>query len=325
MKTKILLAVCLVLASISAAKALNGVGTVILHHQGNVTVYWGNDIQDAVDASAKGDTLYLSEGTFKGFSVSHGITVIGSGMNTIVNGLITISGDEVKTSLDNYEFSGLNLPAYRDNYSSLQSNIKIKGYIKGFRMSQCSMVILRLTDDCKQFEDVEINMSSISDIIELSPAAKNVTIMNSLINWISNTTEFNNMVSLCHCNVRRSNGNIDHPIIFYGCIISEAEYATLLNCLYYTSYGVLQESWTGSLDRLYNQWNDVTKYPYSDEELRESGYICSDNTLVGATGGETPYTLELIAPHVTDHKIDVDNVSRTVKVTLKMSGDAKNN
>ena len=65
--------------------------------------------------------------------------------------------------------------------------------------------------------------------------------------------------------------------------------------------------------------------PYSDEELREKGYISSDGSVVGITGGPSPYTLTLAGPQVIDHKIDVDNVNRTVKVTLQMSGNSNGN
>ena len=64
---------------------------------------------------------------------------------------------------------------------------------------------------------------------------------------------------------------------------------------------------------------------YSDEELKTKGYIGTDGTVIGITGGYAPYTLELFAPHIAEHKIEVDDVNKTLKVTLKMGGDETNN
>ena len=79
-------------------------GTIALHHEGKVTIYDSGNIQSAVDASVKGDTLYLSEGTFGGFTITKGAVVIGSGQSTLISGDITISGNGTEEN-DGFVFS----------------------------------------------------------------------------------------------------------------------------------------------------------------------------------------------------------------------------
>ena len=97
MKKKMFLTVCFVVLGMLSVKAQQSI--IALHHEGNVTIYAGAKTQEAMDASVKGDTPYLSEGTFAGFNVTHGIVVLGSGENTVVSGNITITGNEEKKDL----------------------------------------------------------------------------------------------------------------------------------------------------------------------------------------------------------------------------------
>lgn len=62
MKKKLFLMACLAVWGVQMSNAQSG--TIALHHEGKVTIYDSGNIQSAVDASVKGDTLYLSEGTF---------------------------------------------------------------------------------------------------------------------------------------------------------------------------------------------------------------------------------------------------------------------
>ena len=104
MKQKMILTVCLAVLGMLGVKAQQSI--IALHHEGNVTIFAGAKTQEAMDASVKGDTLYLSEGTFAGFNVTHGIVVLGSGEKTVVSGNITITGNDEKKDLGGYVFSG---------------------------------------------------------------------------------------------------------------------------------------------------------------------------------------------------------------------------
>ena len=62
----------------------------LLHHNGKVTLYDAEDIENAIKATADGDTLYLSEGQFAGFTITKKITVRGSGQMTRIGGDIVV-------------------------------------------------------------------------------------------------------------------------------------------------------------------------------------------------------------------------------------------
>lgn len=321
MKTRILLAVCLALAGISAVSAQNGVGTVLLHHEGNVTVYWGNRMQEAVNASVKGDTLYLSKGIFTGFDVPHGIVVIGSGEETIVTENITITGNDENKDLGGYVFSGLNL----------LKDFVVKDGLNGFRMNQCQMNSFDIQQENKAIEDAEISMSFIKHHLQLRSSVQGLVVTNSKIYAAYNGGNVPNTTTFHYCNVGYNNNNGNSTLgdsgnnTFYNSIVERPGTATCINSLYYSCDGTILNSWNDLEFNVFYKSTDMNS-PFSDEELREKGYISSDgSSVVGITGGPSPYTLTLAGPQVIDHKIDVDNVSRTVKVTLQMSGNSNGN
>ena len=68
------------------------ISKVALQHRGAVTLYDTDQIQIAIDNSVDGDTIFLNEGEFPGFTVNKKIAVIGKGNGeTKVTGNITIA------------------------------------------------------------------------------------------------------------------------------------------------------------------------------------------------------------------------------------------
>lgn len=60
MKKTILLSVCLFVASLSTFGA--SLSSIMLQHNGSVTMYESDKMATAIGAAVKGDTIYLSEG-----------------------------------------------------------------------------------------------------------------------------------------------------------------------------------------------------------------------------------------------------------------------
>ena len=65
--------------------------------------------------------------------------------------------------------------------------------------------------------------------------------------------------------------------------------------------------------------NDMAECPYDAATLVSKGFIGNDGTAVGCLGGTTPYTLELAGPKVTESTIQLDNDTKQLSVTLKVS------
>ena len=109
MKTRTLLLLTVLTLSCIQAKA-DLAPTVMLHRGGEVKTYMYYEVQKAVDDAVDGDTIYLSEGTFRPFNVNKRILVRGAGPTTLIEGscIIDISGTQKLTMpvLDAITFSG---------------------------------------------------------------------------------------------------------------------------------------------------------------------------------------------------------------------------
>lgn len=164
MKQKMILTACLAVLGMLSVKAQQSI--IALHHQGNVTIFAGGELQEAMDASVKGDTLYLSEGTFAGFNVTHGIVVLGSGEKTVVSGNITITGNDEKKDLGGYVFSGLNL----------LHDFVVNDSVNGFRMSQCQMTNFTVNEG-KFLDAAEIVMSYIRGTLTVQTTVQGLDVI----------------------------------------------------------------------------------------------------------------------------------------------------
>ena len=67
------------------------ISKALLDHNGNVTLFDGNDMQAAVDAAVDGDIIYLSLGTFKPFTINKMISIRGIGENSVIDGDVEIA------------------------------------------------------------------------------------------------------------------------------------------------------------------------------------------------------------------------------------------
>ena len=321
MKKKLFLMACLAVVGILRVKAQQSI--IALHHEGNVTIYAGAKTQEAMDASVKGDTLYLSEGTFSGFNVTHGIVVLGSGEKTVVSGNITITGNEEKKDLGGYVFSGMNL----------LYDIIVNDSVNGLRISQCQMRNFEVIDDAKtNLDNAEIVMCYIRGGLIAGGSEESLTVVSSKIwtvRWGGNT---DGAITFNHCNVYYAQDDetfseSDTRNIYSNCIIFQALGSTVMNSIIkqvYSKYsnnrglkGNIENTFVNNIS-----FDDKMNCSLTDDSLHKAGYFGNDGTVVGITGGDIPYTLELAAPHVVDHKVDVDNVNRKMTVTLKMAHEA---
>lgn len=324
-----ILTVCLAVLGMLSVKAQQSI--IALHHQGNVTIFAGAKTQEAMDASVKGDTLYLSEGTFAGFNVTHGIVVLGSGEKTVVSGNITITGNDEKKDLGGYVFSGLNM---------LQDFV-VNDSVNGLRLGQCQMTNFAVNEGMFLDSGV-IMLSFIKGTLLLQSSIYGLDIISSKIVDVKYGGNTSGAVSLTHCNIGREthldpsydNDYAKHPNthnnIYNNCIVGEVRYSTFVNSIY--NFGQAEYYGMHSGEYFFATLRDSKQINFTfdgnmncsltDEELKTAGFLGNDGTVVGITGGDVPYTLELAAPHVVDHKVEVDNVNRKMTVTLKMAHDA---
>ena len=314
MKKKMFMMLCLTIMGMQVMMAQQSI--IALHHEGKVTIFSGSKTQEAMDASVKGDTLYLSEGTFAGWNVTHGIVVLGSGERTVVSGNITITGNDEKKDLGGYVFSGLNLI----------HNFVVNDSVNGFKMTQCQMNNFSIIDGAF-FDAGEIVMCHIKNVLELNGKEYGLDVISSKVRYFDFGGVNQGSVSFNHCNVESSVLHDYYPEttndnFFHNCIVAWIRYSTWNNCLaagieevyvFHTAKDCYKDTFT---------FDDKLNCSLPDDTLKARGYLGDDGTVVGITGGEIPYTLELATPHIADHKVDVDNVNRKLTVTLKMAHEA---
>ena len=308
MKKILFSVVCLMMVGMQSVKAQ--VAIAALHHNNAVTIYAAAQIQEAIDAAEPGDTLYLSEGIFGGFTVAKPIAIIGAGQTTQISSDVTI-GQSGVTLETGFLLSGVNL---------LQ-NLNFKYTIDGVRIMQCMIdgncdFSSNYTSD--SFSNIEILMSYIKGYIDVSSKIQGITVVGSKIWLVHYGTAGEGGSTFLNCNIgstsSENNGNNNN---FVNCIIGTLYRGVFSNCLYsdYRSgYGAVtsncyQDDFT---------MPDNLDSPYTDEELRTKGYLGTDNTVVGITGGQAPFSLVMPVVQVTEHSLEVNQAERKLRVSLKL-------
>lgn len=310
MKKILLSVVCLVVVGIQSVQAQ--VAICALHHNNSVKIYPGSEIQTAVNDAVQGDTLYLSEGVFGGFTVAKPIAIIGTGQTTGISTDITIGNSDTPTE------TGLLLSCLK-----ILQNANFRYIVDGVRISQCKIV-----GDCDfdrsstaSFSNIEIMMTQICGELHSTQKIQGLTVYGSKIQSISHSASSmdNGNVSFYNSNIG-STGENGGRNTYTNCIINKIAYGVCLNCLYNSAVSVTYSQYR-TLTNCYQstfEMDEELNTPFSDEELRQAGYLGIDGTVVGITGGDVPYTLVSSGLQVTEHNLEVDNVEKKLKVTLTL-------
>lgn len=316
MKKILISMVCIMMMGIQSVNAQ--IGIAVLHHEGNSTVFKEYSVAEAITAAVDGDTLYLSEGHFKGgFTINKAIHVIGSGQGTLIDGNITISFENNPT-LSGYLLTGL----------YVKGNIVVNKAVKGLGISQCQFTSFgnsNLNSTTSSYKITELYM-------ERCYCSGNVYLniveggsFNACKIYSINSINTSGQSSFNHCNVRGLTSG-DFSCYFINCIYGNAATTANVwqNCLC-TNSGTK----VSNVSTCENCWdtnggstlNDNLVSIRTDEQLQSSGYIATDGTVIGITGGETPYTLELATPKVVEHNIEVDKANKKLNVTLTVGNE----
>ena len=300
MKKILLSVVCLVVLGIQSVQAQ--VAIAALHHNDSVKIYSSNAIQSAVDDAVAGDTIYLSEGIFAGFTVRKPIAIIGAGQTTIISTWISL-GDYDTTIESGLLLSGLNI---------IQS-VGFYGVINGARIMQC-----KINDTCgfdsssnTSIDNIDIIMSQIGTLAP-NEYVKGLTVVASKIAYISSGGADEGSVTILNCNIAEDSS---YNTNFVNCIIPNLGASVYTNCLYINSSSgsVIHDCYQNDFTL-----DDDLNCSLTDEQLKTAGFLGPNGTWVGITGGEVKFSLVTPVAQVVDHSLEVDQVERKLKVTLKL-------
>ena len=327
MKKQLIMMACMLMASIAAFAGTKA--KILLQHEGGVKVYDSNQMTLALTDAVKGDTLFLSEGTFAGFDLTKEVMIRGCGKTTIITGAVKIA------VAGNPTFSAPLLDALKIDNS--------------FTVSQpCNKLHIRkcwITGDISfsaKSEDVLIdrcsNINSNFKKFTMSSNIVSMTVMNSFIDYLYSNGVTGNVVTFINCNIRSRYSDIAEQT-FINCIFGYGGYETssssssskLTNCtLLYCLYDAYSYGCSNS-----NVGNSILQSCYgvnsggnlltdrSKDDLLANGYLGNDGTIVGIYGGNTPYVVDMLpaAPKVTDSSVKLDLENKKLNVSLKVTAE----
>jgi len=316
--TMVLACFALVSMAVSAQTA-----KIALQHNGNVTLYDADKMTDAMTAAADGDTLYLNEGTFGGdVTITKKVSIIGSGAATILDGAVKISIPDTPT-----------LTAHLLDALNIQKSITVTLPVNDLKIRKCQFV--GMSFDAK-VEGVTFDRcyhrGGTDSPFRLSSNVKQMNAINSKFWYITGNAEYAGDANFVNCNIYEIYNSYSSygRATYMNCIIREWQYSgssyhsnttTYVNCLcgrdYFTN-SVNQNCWNyGNTNILGNG----TNCSLTDDQLKSNNYLGTDGTVVGITGGSTPFTLVPSVPKVSEYTIKVDTQTKKLNVNIKVSAN----
>lgn len=286
----------------------------LLQHKGSVQFFDGDKIAAAIKAATDGDTLFLSEGTYPGFTINKKITVRGAGQESKISG-------EVKINISNNPTLTQTVLEWVNLVES--NNITIETPMKKLKIKQCTFYTLNAK--ASNIENALIDRCHIKGNIQ---GFKSATIVNSKLYILESE---NSGHEYLNCNIYgiqdNATGKYTNCIIYSGfmagyrfqpiersffknCLFGDNDFRNLsstssaINCWYDTSFEMPGNTFNCSLGTY---------------ELEEKGYIGTDGTVVGIEGGSAPFTLEPSVPKVTNSTVAYDAANKLLKVNLTVT------
>lgn len=303
---------------------------IALMHDGNATMYDADQTAAAIDAAVDGDVLYFTEGSFAGnITIEKRISLVGAGEGTVIGGKITIRlGDNDKT-MPAHMLDALCLRDNKGNYC----DIALSSKTDGLHIRKCHFGSLTLpTSAAYTQSNFEIDRCYIEGTLRFTSIIKSLAAVNCKIKYLQGNAAMATAATLTNCNIWHvSNTTNTYSLLatLVNCIIGAYESTSymqkdcvLKNCIVSDAFSSLQTS-----DHCYNvsslaMNNETIEVIFpSLADMQESNYFGTDGTLVGITGGTTPFTLVPAAPRITESSIKVDPESRKLNVNIKVTAN----
>lgn len=320
MKKTILLSVCLFVASLSTFGA--SLSSIMLQHNGSVTMYESDKMSSAISAAVKGDTIYLSEGSFVGdFTINKEITIIGAGQLTIVQGNITIAIDNTPT-LTAHLLDAIKVPS--------SFNVTVTKAIKNLKIRKCYINQLNCNNSVT---DLSLDRCNLYYFYPKTNV-KSGNLFNCYLYEIWGESGMLNTINYINCSI---NDIYNYNACFAGTLInsiikdsygSSIKNCSFINTAYPTGFSFdasssRQNCYAGGFTwTSYTEEGTGVSYSTVDSDWLESNnYKGTDGTIIGLFGGSIPYSLVPNVPTVTESKVSVDTANKKLNVTLKVTAN----
>lgn len=314
---------------------------VLLLHQGTGTEYAYDQLQQALDAATAGDTLYLNEGDYPingdALTISHPVSIIGTGINTRLLGKVDISIPDSVT-----------LTSYLLDALRVNGSVRVQQPVNGLKYRKC--YIEGTVSWNATTRDVLVDRCYIGQFNH-TINLKSANVVNSRIKMEytpkkSDGNNYGNSLTFINCTIEnlRAGGysgltqeSANNYSTYINSIIGNQCYDDagnsrdyyLNNCSFINSLvGFTIPAEVNVKENCYypNQpsffdWNQINGTVASQEELIERGYLGTDGTVIGPEGGSAPYTLIPSGISVRESKLTIDGENRTLNVRLKLTSN----
>ncbi len=321
MKKYLLMAVCIIMMSMTASAIT--INKAMLVHNGEVTLYDGDKIQDAINAASDGDAIYLTLGTFKPFNVTKKITIRGTGETSIIDGNVNISIPG-SPKLTNPVLEAL----------AVSGTVTVEAQVDDMTLRKCKIANFGIN---AQVDGAVLDRCYITGTLTLSSFIKGMTVVNTKLFYVNANSGATQNTTFVNCNIcQLFTANFSATII-NSIIQSVSAFSTsstvlnscvILNSLINT-YSYLSDYFSiGSSTVTQNCYKVSVRYlidssdcecAYNTSTLQNKGYLGTDGTVVGIYGGDTPYTLVPSVPKVTSSDLQLDNEKKQLNVKLTVS------
>lgn len=337
MKKLFLSFVAVLLGSITANAATYN--KALLQHNGEVTLFDADKIQDAVDAAVDGDIIYLTLGTFQPFNVTKKITIRGTGETSVIDGSVTINIPNTPT-LTNPVLETLSVTGSVTVSSAISnllirqckisSSLSLTGAISGGKIERCRISSVSFSGTILDFT---VDRCSVTTF-PLSSSIQSMTVVNTSIGALSANSGATNNTTFVNCYLTLSNtnnfsGTIINSILKHaGNSNKTLNSSVLVNSLIITNYIGMSSGYSSTYSLSIGS-SSVTQDCYivsssstDASTLQSNGYLGTDGTIVGIYGGDTPYDDNMLVakvPKVTSSDLDLDLEQKKLNVTLTVS------
>lgn len=313
---------------------------VMLFHQGTGTEYAYDQLQQALDDATAGDTLYLNDGEYPingdALTISHPVSIIGTGINTRLLGSVNISIPDSVT-----------LTSYLLDALRVNGEVRVQQPINGLKYRKCwiegSLVWNATT------RDVLVDRCYIGQFNHVD-MLKSANVVNSRIKTEftpkkSSSNNFGNSLTFINCTIKELLAGYSISVVerpnnystYINSIISiersdnsnNGYHDYLDNCSFINSLvgftipdevNVKENCYYPNESDFFD-WKFINGTKKSQEELIERGFLGTDGTVVGPEGGSAPYTLIPSGISVRESKLTIDGENRTLNVRLKLTSN----
>ena len=271
-------------------------GRIILSHEGKATYYKASEIDKAISDAEKGDTVFLSKGTYVGFTLFKEITVRGIGWDSKIMGGVTIGLGSAPTLTEGVPLlEGLNV----------QSDLTVTGTCTNFLVRFCHFNTF--TCDLEGMNNAMVDRCHIGTF-NISGYMTDFYVRNTYIDNLSSTnTAYHNQCNFINCDIKyisSGSGRFQDCIFYEGTIYS----SLLQRCMTMRDAGVHSSSVNFG-----ESHNTATTWPNSN------AYI--DGVRIGTLAGKTPYVSGVVpyGPKESNSQLSVNDAKKTIDVTLSVS------